>query len=220
MKTTNNSMLKKLGLIAVSLGFISFAVASTSYIRLVDQNRTNTLLVVAEGEETPVVEPVAEEPKSEFEIRLEELLKQLTAKYNQLKDTQIAGTTIGAIVGAVFGALVAIIPALLNRKNIKNALLEVENAKKVINENLTLIEDNKEKFSVSCKNFDRTMEIITRASKEIEKLEQTLETITEINIDMAKANNDLKEICITMINNTKELVLNGVAENINKKFNK
>lgn len=165
------------------------------------------------------------EPTDEEKSRLQEIIDELTAKYNQIKDIQVAGTTIGAIAGAIVGAIVSAIPAIINRSNIKKAIENggvcQENVVKV-NEVLSCVQ---EKFGIVNENYAKAIEAVNMLSEELKTVKASLEqaeenyvALKQDNVALRHDNEQLREIIVLMVNHTKEYVANGTAEYVNSKF--
>ena len=177
------------------------------------------MVVYAEGEET--TEPTTNEEElteEEKESKLQELLDQLNAKYQEIRDTQIFGTTIGAIIGAVVGAVVSLAPSLINRKNIKNAIEEVSLTRTIVDDNKKMAEKIKEDFNITNENYDRVIGVLGDISKELKTTENLLKKVSDENDRLSHENAELKDILLNIVNHSKELVASGVAEALNKKY--
>lgn len=195
--------------LALTLG--AFAAIGTHFVI---GAQADAIMAVAEETQTSA----EAEPTDEEKSRLQEIIDELTAKYNQIKDIQVAGTTIGAIAGALVGAIVSAIPALLNRQNIKKAIENVgvcqENVSKV-GEVLTVVQ---EKFDVTNENYVKAVEAVNALSKELKDIKASLEVAEENYAALKQDNDQLREIVVLMVNHTKEYVANGTAEYVNSKF--
>jgi len=177
------------------------------------------MVVYAEGEET--TEPTTNEEElteEEKESKLQELLDQLNAKYQEIRDTQIFGTTIGAIIGAVVGAVVSLAPSLINRKNIKNAIEEVSLTRTIVDDNKKMAEKIKEDFNITNENYDKVITVMGDISKELKTTENLLKKVSDENDRLSNENAELKDILLNIVNHSKELVASGVAEALNKKY--
>lgn len=177
------------------------------------------MVVYAEGEET--TEPTTNEEElteEEKESKLQELLDQLNAKYQEIRDTQIFGTTIGAIIGAVVGAVVSLAPSLINRKNIKNAIEEVSLTRTIVDDNKKMAEKIKEDFNITNENYDKVITVMGDISKELKTTENLLKKVSDENDRLSHENAELKDILLNIVNHSKELVASGVAEALNKKY--
>jgi len=177
------------------------------------------MVVYAEGEETSE-ETTSEEvlTEEEKETKLQELLDELNAKYQEIRDTQIFGTTIGAVLGAVVGAIVSFVPSLINRKNIKNAIEEVSLTRTIVDDNKKMAEKIKEDFNITNENYDRVIGVMGDISKELKATENLLKKVSDENERLSQENAELKDILLNMVNHSKELVASGVAEALNKKY--
>lgn len=177
------------------------------------------MVVYAEGEET--TEPTTNEEElteEEKESKLQELLDQLNAKYQEIRDTQIFGTTIGAIIGAVVGAVVSLAPSLINRKNIKSAIEEVSLTRTIVDDNKKMAEKIKEDFNITNENYDKVITVMGDISKELKTTENLLKKVSDENDRLSNENAELKDILLNIVNHSKELVASGVAEALNKKY--
>lgn len=183
------------------------------------ESQANAIMVRAEDSKA-VAESQAEELTPEEQSKIQAIVDELYKKYNEIKDVQVFGTTIGAIAGALVGAIVSAIPALINKKNIHSALGVVGVCKGNIDAVGKMAKEMGEKFDVANGKFDKAIEKVEGLGKELDALKATLEQ-TEASYDVLKAENeDLKELIVIMANHTKELVANGTAEIINAKFKK
>jgi len=183
------------------------------------ESQANAIMVKAEDSQA-VLDSQANELTPEEQSKLQEIIDELHKKYNEVKDVQVFGTTIGAIAGALVGAIVSAIPALLNRKNIRSALDMVGLCKGYVDNVGKMAKEMGEKFDATNEKFDKAIGKIEGLGKELEALQTALEQ-TEASYAVLKAENeDLKDLIVIMANHTKELVANGTAEIINQKFKK
>ena len=166
---------------------------------------------------------LSEEEKS----KLQSFIDELQRKYEEIKNIQVAGTTVGAIAGALVGAIVSAVPALLNRSNIKKAIENVAVVEKNLDATNEVLSNVKEKFGIVNENYDKTIAVInalsnelTTVKNELRKAESNYESIKADNEELKKSNDDLKELLILMVNHTKEYVATGTAEYVNSKFRK
>lgn len=183
------------------------------------------VVVHAEGEETSEEpaessEPV-EEPKDNTEEeagRIQELIDELTAKYEQIKNIQVAGTTVGAIVGALIGAVVSFIPAMMNRSNIKKSIEDLSlarNTVKNVHEELVKIQKT---YDIQHEEFTNVVGTVNKLSKSLDSVNSLLNKALEENEKMHNENAELKDILIQIASNNSELVSKGVAEAIASKY--
>ena len=193
------------------------------------------VVVHAEGEETSEEpaessEPV-EEPKDNTEEeagRIQELIDELTAKYEQIKNIQVAGTTVGAIVGALIGAVVSFIPAMMNRSNIKKSIEDLSlarNTVKNVHEELVKIQKT---YDIQHEEFTNVVGTVNKLSKSLDSVNKLSKSLDSVNSLLNKAleeneklhneNAELKDILIQIASNNSELVSKGVAEAIASKY--
>lgn len=172
------------------------------------------------SEDTTTDETTSEEVPSEEESKLQSLIDELKAKYEELKEVQIFGTTVGAIIGAVVGAVVALAPSLLNRANIKKALDEVDLTRRIVDDNKALAEKIKEDYGITNKNYDKAIEAMEEVSKSLDSAQKQLKVVMEENEKIKEENAELKDILLNIVSHTKELVATGIAEKLNSKYNK
>lgn len=144
--------------------------------------------------------------------------KELEDKIEELRDRQIFGTTLGAIVGALVGAVISLVPSLLNRSNIKKAIEEVALTKRVVDNNISLAKDIQSKFDITDENYNKVIKYANDLSTALDKTNAVLNTLLEKYEVLEQENNDLKEILLQMASHSKELVANGLAEQLNKTY--
>ena len=199
----------------IILGMGAVGTAAGFSVNAYYQNKANeTAQLIEVQENIQGDETLTEEEKSKLQI----VIEQLTAKYNEIKDIQVAGTTIGAIAGAVVGAIVSMIPALLNRSNIKQAISTVALTKEIVDSNTELAENVKKDFNITNENYNKVISSMKDISAELEKTKNLLVKVSEENTVIKTENEELKDILLNIVNHSKELVANGVAEAINKKY--
>lgn len=144
--------------------------------------------------------------------------KELEDKIEELRDRQIFGTTLGAIVGALVGAVISLVPSLLNRSNIKKAIEEVALTKRVVDNNISLAKDIQSKFDITDENYNKVIKYANDLSTALDKTNAVLNTLLEKYEVLEQENKDLKEILLQMASHSKELVANGLAEQLNKSY--
>lgn len=199
----------------IILGMGAVGTAAGFSVNAYYQNKANETAQLIEAQENiQGDETLTEEEKSKLQI----VIEQLTAKYNEIKDIQVAGTTIGAIAGAVVGAIVSMIPALLNRSNIKQAISTVALTKEIVDSNAELAENVKKDFNITNENYNKAISSMKDISAELEKTKNLLVKVSEENTVIKTENEELKDILLNIVNHSKELIANGVAEAINKKY--
>lgn len=199
----------------IILGMGAVGTAAGFSVNAYYQNKANeTAQIIEKQEEIASDENLTEEEKSQ----LEAIITQLENKYNEIKDIQVAGTTIGAIAGSIIGALVGMIPALINRANLKEALEFSRSAKIQIDNNAKLFQEAKEKFEITDKKYDQVIETNNHLGVLLEKAIDRMEGLEKQNEILSSENKDIKEMLLVYVNNDKDAVASGVAEQLNKKF--
>ena len=171
-------------------------------------------VVLAVGEE-----PTAEEPATpEEESKWKELYEAAIAKYEEIKNKQIAGTTIGALAGALVGAIVSFVPSMINRSNIRSSLGELRIAKEVVDRSHDELVKFKEELDLKDKKLDKAIEVSEKASLALERVEQRLDKALEDNKILEQENKDLKALILDLFGHSEVLVALGVSEEIFNKY--
>lgn len=164
----------------------------------------NSNLKMVKAEE--IVEPEIEEVEEE-----KTLLDEFNEKYEEIKNKQIAGTTIGGIVGGLFGAIVAFVPAVLNRTNLKNAKDKIDLATKEV---ITI----KEKYNIVDPKLDDIVNVLKLSAKKLEEASKLAEKTDEIVASLTKKHEEDIKLLLTIIASSPELVKSGIAEKLNEQF--
>lgn len=199
----------------IVLGMGAVGTAAGFSVNAYYQSKANEVAQLVEVQEgISASEDLTEEEKSKLQI----VIEQLTAKYNEIKNIQVAGTTIGAIAGSLVGAIVGLIPALVNRSNIHEALSFTRSAKKQTEDNGKLLEVFKEKFEITDKKYNEVIEANKLLGVALEKTEKRLEKSLENQERISNENKELKEIMLIYMTNDKNAVANGIAELLSKKY--
>lgn len=199
----------------IILGMGAVGTATGFSVNAYYQNKANEVAQQVEAqEEIANDENLTEEEKSKLQI----VIDQLTAKYNEIKDIQVAGTTIGAIAGAVVGAIVSAIPALLNRSNIKKAIENVNITRNYVDETIKVAEEMKNEFDITNKSYGEVIKFLKETSAQLSKTDDMLKAVLESNDKLSAENAELKEILMGIVTNSKDLVASGIAEQLSKKY--
>ena len=199
----------------IILGMGAVGTATGFSVSAYYQNKANeTSQLIEKQEEIANDENLTEEEKS----KLQTIISELEAKYNEIKDIQVAGTTIGAIAGSIVGALIGMIPALINRANIKEAIDFSRTVKVQVDCNDKLFKEAKEKFDITDKKYDQVIEINNKLGSLLDKALNRMEGLEKQNEILSSENKEIKEMFLIYVNNDKEAVASGVAEKLNKKF--
>lgn len=178
-------------------------------------NQANVIMVKAEelDEETTSSEITPEE-----ENKIKELLAELAAKYKEIRDAQIFGTTIGAIIGTIVGAVVSMIPALLNRSNIKKALEEVALTRGIVDSNKKLAEQLKKDYQITNQNYDKAIKVMDDMSKTLAVTQAALGQLSKENAEIKAENKEIKELLLAVFSQSTVLTSLGISEEAFKKF--
>ena len=175
------------------------------------------MVVYAEGEETS--EPTDTETTPEQEdSKWKELYETAIQKYEEIKNKQIAGTTIGALVGAVVGAIVSFVPAMLNRSNIRKSIDDLVIARGHVERLHSELEAIKTDFKIQKAEFDVVVKSVDGLEKNLNKMEKILEKALEDNAILHKENAELKEMILDLFSHSEVLVALGVSEEALKKY--
>lgn len=199
----------------IILGMGAVGTAAGFSVSAYYQNKVNeTSQLIEKQEEIANDETLNEEEKS----KLQTIISELEAKYNEIKDIQVAGTTIGAIAGSIVGALIGLIPALFNRQNILKAIDNVQSTKTLVDDSVNLAKQVREDYQITNKNYDTAIKTMEDVSKELETTKNLLVQVSKENTEIKAENKEIKEMFLIYVNNDKEAVASGVAEKLNKKF--
>lgn len=199
----------------IILGMGAVGTAAGFSVNAYYQNKANETAQLIEAQENiQGDETLTEDEKSKLQI----VIEQLQAKYNEIKDIQVAGTTIGAIAGSIVGALVGMIPALINRSNIKEALGYVTFARKLTETNEEILKTVQDKFDITDKNYNKVIEVNHQLGEELKKTEERLEKVEAQNAELKTENAEIKDVLLTIALNNKDLIASGTAEQLAKKY--
>lgn len=176
------------------------------------------MVVYAEGEETTEPTTSEETTTEEESSKWKELYETAIQKYEEIKNKQIAGTTIGALVGAVVGAIVSFVPAMLNRSNIRKSIDDLVIARGHVERLHSELEAIKTDFKIQKEEFDLVVKSVDGLEKNLIKMEKTLEKALEDNAILHKENAELKEMILDLFSHSEVLVALGVSEEALKKY--
>jgi len=197
---------------------------STHYLL---NNRANAAMVMAEdiSEDTSSEDISSEDISSEDsalpeeeESDLQAVIDELTRRYDEIRDTQIFGTSIGAIIGAVVGAVVSLTPSLLNRTNIKTALEEVTLAKRIVDDNKALADKLKKDYAITSENYDKVVVTMGNVSDTLDKTQRALYKLSQENAEISAENKELKALILELFSQSKVLTSLGISEEVFKKY--
>ncbi len=197
-----------LGILTLTLGIFSAPLNAVNYQEVKGES------VSAESVSSTIVEDI-DTPATNEE---DNFLNKIEQVFDEIKNYQVAGTTIGAIAGTIIGALISAIPAILNRKNIKKAIQEVDNSKIVIDDTKKLAESIQKMFDINSADYAKVIEYLDSLSQVLNCTQLKLGEVLKDNKSIKQDNTELLDVLLTSINNNKELVSSGVAEKLNKKY--
>lgn len=197
-----------LGILTLTLGIFSAPLNAVNYQEVKGES------VSVESVSSTIVEDI-DTPATNEE---DNFLNKIEQVFDEIKNYQVAGTTIGAITGTTIGALISAIPAILNRKNIKKAIQEVDNSKIVIDDTKKLAESIQKMFDINSADYAKVIEYLDSLSQVLNCTQLKLGEVLKDNKSIKQGNTELLDVLLTSINNNKELVSSGVAEKLNKKY--
>ena len=173
----------------IILGMGAVGTAAGFSVNAYYQNKANeTSQLIEKQEEISNDENLNEEEKS----KLQTIISELEAKYNEIKDIQVAGTTIGAIAGSIVGALIGMIPALINRANLKEAIDFSRTFKVQVECNDKLFKEAKEQFNITDKKYDQVIESNNKLGSLLNKALNRMEEIEKQNALLSSENKEIK----------------------------
>ena len=213
---------RTLGLIGLTL-FASLALGFAVGMTVNKAYDNQIVAVYAEGEQA---EQEAENASSEEEAsKWKELYEEALQKFDELKNKQVAGTTLGAIVGAVVGAVVSAIPALLNRSNIHSAIDNLGVARRdvsALHETLATVRDE---FKINNQNLDKAIKSVNMLEKDLGLAQSMLEKVLADNEQLHKENalisaenKEIKDLLLAVFSQSTVLTALGISEDIFQKY--
>ena len=213
---------RTLGLIGLPL-FASLALGFAVGMTVNKAYDNQIVAVYAEGEQA---EQEAENASSEEEAsKWKELYEEALQKFDELKNKQVAGTTLGAIVGAVVGAVVSAIPALLNRSNIHSAIDNLGVARRdvsALHETLATVRDE---FKINNQNLDKAIKSVNMLEKDLGLAQSMLEKVLADNEQLHKENalisaenKEIKDLLLAVFSQSTVLTALGISEDIFQKY--
>lgn len=213
---------RTLGLIGLTL-FASLALGFAVGMTVNKTYDNQIVAVYAEGEqaEQEIETATSEEEASKWKQLYEEALK----KFDELKNKQVAGTTIGAIVGSIVGAIVSFIPAMLNRSNIHTAIDNLGVARRdvsALHETLATVRDE---FKINNENLDKAIKSVNMLEKDLGLAQSMLEKVLADNEQLHKENalisaenKEIKDLLLAVFSQSTVLTALGISEDIFQKY--
>ena len=163
---------------------------------------------------------LSEEPIEEETTPIEEIITNIEKTYEDIKNYQVAGTTIGVIAGVAVSILVSMIPSLINRSNIKKALKQVENANSMLKQSKEISKKAQSEFVEVVSQYKETIKNLNLSSHDLALTKETLEEYVSEFKKLRAENSDLKEILLKIVANNPNLVGKGLSEEIVARYSK
>ena len=206
---------KTLGLLGVCL-LASAGLGMCAGVSIYHSFDNQIAVVYAEGEQA--AETIEEGSTDPTQDEIQKLLDEVSAKYKEIRDTQIFGTTLGTLLGAVIGVVVSLVPSLLNRSNIKKAIGEVSLARRIVDDNKDFAEKLQKDYSITNENYNKAISAMGVLSKSLEETEHKLNEVCEKNEQITAENKEIKELLMTIFSQSAVLTSLGISEETFKKY--
>lgn len=160
------------------------------------------------------IQEVAESEEDESKYQ------ELVEKLNQIKDTQVVSTIISVLSGGGCGALLALGPMLVNRGTINKAKSVANTSASELEVTAKNMKELKDQLNINSKLYDDGIQKVEQAAKLMSETSHQIEIVEKNQEAMAKKHEEEVELLLTIIGSSKELVANGTAELLNKRFGK
>ena len=160
------------------------------------------------------IQEVAESEEDESKYQ------ELVEKLNQIKDSQVVATIISVLSGGGCGALLALGPMFVNRGTINKAKSVANTSASELEVTAKNMKELKDQLSINSKLYDDGIQKVEQAAKLLSETSHQFEIIEKNQEAMAKNHKEEVELLLTIIGSSKELVANGTAELLNKRFGK
>ena len=213
---------RTLGLIGCML-FASLALGFAVGMTVNKAYDNQIVAVYAEGEqaEQEIETATSEEEADKWKQLYEEALK----KFDELKNKQVAGTTIGAIVGSIVGAIVSFIPAMLNRSNIHTAIDNLGVARRDVSALHDTLATVRDEFKVNNEHLDKAIKSVNMLEKDLGLAQSMLEKVLADNEQLHKENalisaenKEIKDLLLAVFSQSTVLTALGISEDIFQKY--
>lgn len=213
---------RTLGLIGCML-FASLALGFAVGMTVNKAYDNQIVAVYAEGEQA---EQEAENASSEEEAsKWKELYEEALQKFDELKNKQVAGTTLGAIVGAVVGAVVSAIPALLNRSNIHSAIDNLGIARRDVQSLHDTLATVRDEFKVNNEHLDKAIKCTEQIDNKLNETQLLLEKALADNAKLHEENalilikeEKMEKLLLAVFSQSTVLTALGISEEVFKEF--
>jgi len=213
---------RTLGLIGCML-FASLALGFAVGMTVNKAYDNQIVAVYAEGEqaEQEIETATSEEEADKWKQLYEEALK----KFDELKNKQVAGTTIGAIVGSIVGAIVSFIPAMLNRSNIHTAIDNLGVARRDVSSLHETLVTVRDEFKINNENLDKAIKSVNMLEKDLGLAQSMLEKVLADNEKLhnenaliSAENKEIKDLLLAVFSQSTVLTALGISEDIFQKY--
>lgn len=162
---------------------------------------------------------VVEEEKEE-DSKYKELYEDAVNKIKELKNSQIVATIISVLSGGGLTLLMALGPMFVNRATINKAKSTADTASNQLDTTASNIAKLESDLNIKCVKIDEGVEKIEEASTKIKEFSAKLDSFEANQETIYKQQLEERQFFLAIIGSSKELVANGTAEALNKRFGK
>ena len=161
-------------------------------------------------EEVPVTEPVAEETETE-----EKIFDKIVAEGNRISNTQILGTTIGALVGGILSAGITFLMSRVSKETMRDLIQFSRDSKFIYKDTLENAKNGVQATQDMIKEVKTMCEDFKGMNEQLKKQNETLKNYVD-SLEAEKL--EERKFFLTLISNNPDCVAKGVAEELNKYF--
>jgi len=165
----------------------------------------------------PITKPVSTDEDSN---KYKELYEATLQKIKEIRNTQIVTTIIAVFSGGGCGALFAFGPMLVNRGTINKAKRTADISASELKQTASNMKELKAELGINSEKFDKGVEVMEKTSIKMEETSTKLDRIEKNQEAMDKKHDEDIACLLAIISSSKELVANGTAEALNKRFGK
>ena len=162
---------------------------------------------------------VVEEEKAE-DSKYKELYEDAVNKIKELKNSQIVATIISVLSGGGLTLLMALGPMFVNRATINKAKSTADTASNQLDTTASNIAKLESDLNIKCVKIDEGVDKIEQASTQIKEFSAKLDSFEANQATIYKQQLEERQFFLAIIGSSKELVANGTAEALNKRFGK
>lgn len=152
--------------------------------------------------------------------KYKELYEKTVEKINEIKNSQIVVTIISVLSGGGCGALLALGPMFVNRGTINKAKRTADTSANQLEVTAKNMKELKDTLNITNEKYDKGIEVVENAAITMHETSHKLEIIEKNQEAEAKHHEEDIKFFLTIIGSSKELVANGTAELLNKRFGK